>query len=89
MSAISPHSNRYADVLQSLDIFWRFITGDDDLLSGNMKMVECMEKFFLCTFFSDDKLDIVNEQNIIISVFFTECRHRKFISVFTYFQSID
>ena len=40
-----------------------------------------MEKFFLCTFFSDDKLDIVNEQNIIISVFFTEFAHCRVISV--------
>ena len=31
-----------------------------------------MEKFLLCTFFSYDELDIVNQQNIVIPVFFTE-----------------
>ena len=33
-----------------------------------------MEKFFLGTFFADDELDIIDQKNIIISVFFTEFR---------------
>ena len=33
-----------------------------------------MEEFFLGTFLANDKLDIIDEKNIIISVFFTEFR---------------
>ena len=33
-----------------------------------------MEEFFLRTFFADNKLNIINEQNIIIPVFFPEFR---------------
>ena len=33
-----------------------------------------MEKFFLGTFLADDELDIIDQKNIIISVFFTEFR---------------
>ncbi len=39
---------------------------------GLVKGIEGMEKFLLCTFFSYDELDIVNQQNIVIPVFFTE-----------------
>ena len=31
-----------------------------------------MEKLLLCTFLSTDKLDIVNQKNIYVAVFFTE-----------------
>ena len=33
-----------------------------------------MEKFFLSTFFSYDKLDIINKKNIIVAVFFSKFR---------------
>ena len=33
-----------------------------------------MEKFLLRTFFSDNKLDIVDQKHIIVSVFLTEFR---------------
>ena len=48
-----------------------------------------MEKFFLCTFFSYNKLNIVDQKNIIITIFLAECGHCQFISVLTYFKSID
>ena len=34
-----------------------------------------MEKFFLCTFFTADKLNIVHKQNIRLSVFLSEFIH--------------
>ena len=48
-----------------------------------------MEKFFLCTFFSYNKLNIVDQKNVIIAIFLAECGHCQFISVLTYFKSID
>ena len=33
-----------------------------------------MEKFFLGTFLTDDKLDIINEEHIVIAVLFPEFR---------------
>ena len=59
---------------QRLNISWWFITGDDDLLARCMQMIKSMEEFFLGTFFADDELDIIDQKNIIISVFFTEFR---------------
>ena len=36
-----------------------------------------MEKFFLCTFFSYNKLNVVDHENVDGSVFFTEFIHRR------------
>ena len=33
-----------------------------------------MEKFFLCRFLTDNKLDIIDEEDVVVSVFFTELR---------------
>ena len=56
------------------------IAGDNDLLAGSMQMVKCMEKFFLCTFFSDNELDIIDEKNIDVTIFLTEFGHGRLIS---------
>ena len=40
-----------------------------------------MEKFLLSTFLADDKLNIVNEQHVVVSVFFPEFRGRNIIFV--------
>ena len=40
-----------------------------------------MEKFFLCRFFSYNKLNVIDQKNINISVFFTEFGHSRVISV--------
>ena len=48
MSAIRPHSKRERRrAFQCLDIFGRFIGGDDDLLFIAVEIIESMEKFFL------------------------------------------
>ena len=52
-------------------------------------MIECVEEFFLGTFLSDNKLDVVDQKNVVVPVFFTERSHRKFITVFTDLQRID
>ena len=46
-----------------------------------MKTVKCVEKFFLSGFFSYNKLNIIDEKNINISVFFTEFAHCRVVSV--------
>ena len=49
-----------------------------------------MEEFFLCTFFSNDKLDIIDEKYIIIPVFVPEFGDSGFISgCFPHLQSFD
>ena len=52
-------------------------------------MIECVEEFFLGTFLSDNKLDVVDQKNVVVPVFFTERSHGKFIAVFTDLQRID
>ena len=72
-----------------LDIFRRLITGDDDLLAGYMKMVKCMEEFFLRTLLSDDELDIIDEEYVVVPVFLTEFCYGKFIAGLSCFQCIN
>ena len=49
-------------------------------------MVKCMEELFLCTFFSYNELDIINQKYIIITVFIAEFRHCGLVSGgFTFF----
>lgn len=67
-----------------------FITGDYDLFSKCMKVVESMEELFLSTFFTYYKLNIVNQQNINVPVFITEVQHGRFITgCFTIPQGIN
>ena len=58
--------------LQGLNIFGRFIRGYDDLLFGLIQGIKCVEKFLLSTLLADNKLYIVDEQHIVVSVFFPE-----------------
>ena len=46
-----------------------------------MQVVKRVEKLFLCGLFSDDKLDIVDQQNVDITVLFTEFCHSSIIAV--------
>ena len=39
-----------------------------------MKGIEGVEEFLLCAFLANDKLDIVDEEHIVVSVFLTELR---------------
>ena len=43
----------------------------------------------LPVYFSYNKLNIVDQKNVIIAIFLAECGHCQFISVLTYFKSID
>src|SRR5699024_11665820 len=54
-----------------------------------MQMVKSMEKFFLRTFFSYNKLNIIDKQYVIVSIFFTELCHCKLAAGLTCFQSLD
>ena len=46
-----------------------FIGRNDNLFFCFVKLVECMEKFFLSTFFSYYKLYIIDQQDINITIF--------------------
>ena len=48
-----------------------------------------MKKFFLGTFFSYNKLNIIDEEYVIVAVLLTESRHSKLISILTDLQSVD
>ena len=63
--------------LDLVGVFGRY----DDLFFGTVETVKCMEKFFLCGFFSYNKLNIIDEKNVNIPVFFTEFAHCRIISV--------
>ena len=53
-------------------------------------MVECVEELFLCTFFSYYKLNVVDEEYVVISVLIPELGNRGFISGgFSHLQSFD
>ena len=54
-----------------------------------MQMVERMEKLFLRTFLTYNKLNIVDQQYVVISILFAEGRHGKLVPVFTYLKSVD
>ena len=53
-------------------------------------MIEGVEEFFLCTFFSDDELYVVDQQYVVIAVLVAEKSHGGFvIRSLTFFQSFD
>ena len=59
-------------ILQSDHFLGRTVGGKDDLLMIAVQSVEGMEKFLLGGFLTGDELDIVDEENIRLAVFFTE-----------------
>ena len=85
----SPLETGAQPCFKSLNVFRRLITGDNDLLSGYMQMVESMEELFLSTLLTYYKLDIIDKEYIIASVLLTECGHCQLIPVLTYLQSVD
>ena len=54
-----------------------------------MQMIKSMEELFLCTFLTYNKLDIVDQKHIVVTVLLAESRHGKLIAVFTDFQGVD
>ena len=55
-----------------LDILWRTVGGQNDLLACVIQGIEGVEKFLLRRNLSCDELDIVDEQHIGIAVFVLE-----------------
>ena len=51
-------------LLQPLDFLWRLVAGQNDLLSGVMKLVEGVKKLLLGAFPSGNELNIVNHQDV-------------------------
>ena len=43
-------------------------------------MIERMEKFFLCTFFADNELYVIDQKYVIIAVLIAECIHRQIVA---------
>ena len=60
---------------QNLHILWRLIRRYDDLFFRTVKAVKSVEKFLLGRFFSNNKLNIIDQKDINITVFFTEFGH--------------
>src|ERR1043166_3102494 len=57
-------------MLEVLNFARRTVAGQDDLLMALVKSVESMEKFLLDAFFARQELNIVNEQNVGLAIFF-------------------
>ncbi|MBA7691320.1 hypothetical protein ES703_99863 [subsurface metagenome] len=57
------------------DFFRGAITGDNYLLLAVVKMIECVEKFFLCPFFSRKIMNIIHQEHIYISVFLAKGKY--------------
>ena len=64
-------------LFQGIQFGWGTVTGNDDLLVGLFQGIEGVEKFFLGGFFIPQELDIIDEQDIDIPVFFPEGLDRK------------
>ena len=56
-------------VIQLQHIYGGTVGGDDYLMTGLVELIKGMEEFFLSCFLVGDELDIVNEEEIHISVF--------------------
>ena len=59
---------------QRLNLFRRFIRGDDNLFFSLIEGIEGVEKFLLCALFSYNKLNIIDQKNVVVSVLFAELR---------------
>ncbi len=58
--------------IQRLQLLWRLVGRKNNLFLIIIKFIKRIEKFRLCTLFFDDKLNVINQQDVHISVFFTE-----------------
>lgn len=54
------------------DAGWRAVGGEDDLLVVLLEFVKGVEKFYLAFFFTLQKLDVVNNEDVVGAVFFGE-----------------
>ena len=43
-------------------------------------MIERMEKFFLYTFFADNKLYVIDQKYVVVAVLIAECIHRQIVA---------
>ena len=59
---------------QRLDLLGRLIGGNNNLLFRLIKGVESVEKFLLRALLSYNKLNIVDQENVVVSVLFAELR---------------
>src|SRR5688572_4668795 len=59
-------------MLEILDLAGRSVAGQHDLFVTLVQRVEGMEKFLLDPFFACQKLNVVDQQNISLSIFSTK-----------------
>ena len=71
----APFETADQSFFQWFQFLGRTVGRNNDLFAGFIQCVECMEEFFLCTFLFRDKLDIVDHQQVDLSVFLTEFLH--------------
>ncbi len=76
MSAISPQLMRdRSRLFQAGDILGELVAGEDNLLVRFVKRIEGVEELLLGPLFSPEKLDVVNEQGILVPVFIPKISH--------------
>ena len=77
----SPFESGTETLIQNFHILRRFIGRYDNLFVCTVKAVEGVEKFLLCGFLSYNKLNIINEKDINVTVFLAEFTHGGVISI--------
>jgi hypothetical protein len=68
----APFKTRDEAMLEVLNFTRRAIAGEHDLLMAFVKGIEGVEKFFLDAFLARKELDIVDEQDVRLAIFFAE-----------------
>src|SRR5882672_5568432 len=60
----TPRETRLEALVHAGEVLRISVTGDDQLLVGLDKRVECVEKLFLCSVLAGEKLDVVDQKKI-------------------------
>ncbi len=68
----APFEARDEALLEILDFAGRAVAGQDDLFVPLVQGVEGMEKFLLDALLAGEELDVINEQDVRLAVFFAE-----------------
>ena len=59
-------------LLEFFNLAGRAVARKHDLLVGVVQRIECMEKFLLAPFLAGEKLDVIDEKHIGLTVFLAE-----------------
>ena len=76
----SPLETGTEPLIESFHFLGRAVRGKHNLFAGLMELVESMEELFLCGFFSYNKLDIIDQENINCAVLVAQSCHGRGIT---------